>query len=354
MDGKQSEKQAGFVSLRVKLLIGFTLLFTVVFAGAFYWFSAFAEQVALRRIHEDLRDTLEAAAAGVDGDELIALCQEGEPREDGFTDDPRYWRQLEWLDTVHSIEPRAWPYSYIEGDRPQELIFITDLYAQYDPSSAVPFRYSCYNDPECGDPEPNLQALTNRTVLEKEPYTDKWGSWISGYAPIKNSKGEVVAGLGIDFQADYVDQVQSAVRDQVVVAFAVTYATLFVMVFLISGALSRPIITLTRAAERIGEGDYEQDLAHLAKDRFPDEIDTLAKVFSIMVGKVYQREQTLRRQVEELKIEIDEVKRKKQVSEIVESDFFQDLQAKARRMRSRGRSRAQDMPSGEDRASESS
>ena len=60
-----------------------------------------------------------------------------------------------------------------------------------------------------------------------------------------------------------------------------------------------------------------------------------------MVGKVYQREQTLRRQVEELKIEIDEVKRKKQVSEIVESDFFQDLQAKARRMRSRGRSEAQ-------------
>ena len=49
-------------------------------------------------------------------------------------------------------------------------------------------------------------------------------------------------------------------------------------------------------------------------------------------------------QVRELRIEIDEVKRKKQVSEIVESDFFQDLRAKARDMRSRSRRPAQDEP----------
>jgi hypothetical protein len=66
-----------------------------------------------------------------------------------------------------------------------------------------------------------------------------------------------------------------------------------------------------------------------------------------MVGKVYRREQTLRRQVEELRIEIDEVKRKKQVSEIVGTDFFQDLQAKARSMRRRSRSEEQDTPEDE-------
>lgn len=339
MDEQREGRRFWFISVRVKLLTGFTLLFTLVFAGAFYWFSAFAERVALHRIHEDLRATLEAAAAGVNGDELIALYREGEPREDGFTDDPRYWHQLEWLDTVHSIEPRAWLYTYVVGDRPQELIFITDLYAyeKYDPSSAVPFRYSCYNDPACGDPAPNLRALAGEIVMEEKPYTDKWGSWISGYAPVRNSEGEIVAGLGVDFEANYVNQVKQTIRNQVVVAFAVTYATLFVMVFLILGTLTRPITILTRAAERIGEGDYTQDLSHLIKERFPDEIDTLARVFSIMVGKVYQREQTLRRQVEELRIEIDEVRRKKQVREIVESDFFQDLQAKARSMRSRSR-----------------
>ena len=54
-----------------------------------------------------------------------------------------------------------------------------------------------------------------------------------------------------------------------------------------------------------------------------------------MVDKVYQREQTLRKQVEELKIEIDEVRRRKDVVDIVETDFFRDLQSKAREMRER-------------------
>ena len=52
-----------------------------------------------------------------------------------------------------------------------------------------------------------------------------------------------------------------------------------------------------------------------------------------MVGKVAQREQKLKQQVAELQIMIDETKRQEQVSEIVDTDFFRDLQAKAQRIR---------------------
>jgi hypothetical protein len=51
--------------------------------------------------------------------------------------------------------------------------------------------------------------------------------------------------------------------------------------------------------------------------------------------EAYVREQSLRRQIQQLRIEIDDVKRQKQVSEIVDTDFFQDLRAKARSMRQR-------------------
>jgi GAF domain-containing protein len=51
--------------------------------------------------------------------------------------------------------------------------------------------------------------------------------------------------------------------------------------------------------------------------------------------EAYIREQSLRQEIRQLRIEIDEVKRQQQVSEIVESDFFQDLQARARAMRGR-------------------
>ncbi len=107
---------------------------------------------------------------------------------------------------------------------------------------------------------------------------------------------------------------------------------IFVIVFLVS-RLMRPIAILTRIAERIGEGDYDQDLAPLSNKRFPDEISTLAEVFAIMIGKVSQRETKLKQEVAQLKIEVDEVDRKKQVEKITESEYFQELQEKAREMR---------------------
>jgi GAF domain-containing protein len=56
--------------------------------------------------------------------------------------------------------------------------------------------------------------------------------------------------------------------------------------------------------------------------------------------EAYIREQGLKQEIQQLRIEIDEVKRQKQVEEIVDSDFFQDLQAKARHIRSRRSSTA--------------
>ncbi len=317
-----------FVSLRVKLLIGFTLLFTLVFAVAFYWFYNFASDMALQRIQEDVQDTLMGAAQGVDAENFVTLCQEVTPREDGYPDDERYWEHINWLATVEDIEPRARVYTYIEGKEKNQVFFVGSSGAILDPPAGAKFL-----EPYTSS-GPLLHGL-EKTTYNLEGYQDKWGRWISAYTPIKDEEGNNVGALGIDFLAEYVSQVQQAIRDKVAIAFAVTYATLFILVLLISNGLTRPIISLTQIAGRIGEGDYEQDLSPLSRSRLPDEINTLAQVFDIMVDKVYQREQNLRKQVEELKIEIDEVKRQKQVEEIVDTEFFKDLQARARAMRQR-------------------
>jgi hypothetical protein len=52
-----------------------------------------------------------------------------------------------------------------------------------------------------------------------------------------------------------------------------------------------------------------------------------------MIEKVRGREESLRKQVEKLIIQVDQAKRQKDVAEVVESDFFQDLQSKAKSLR---------------------
>lgn len=324
-----------FVSLRIKLIIGFTLLFSLVFAAAFFWFYTFGTQIAMNRIQADLVSTLQAGIAGIDANEFEQLVKETKAGPDGLpVDSPLYDKHQAWLDTIRRIEPRATPYTFVPDNRPghpYEVLWVGDIFRIIRPSDQTTWLEPYDAGPTTTKLFFGLADLT----INMNPYTDDWGSWVSAYAPIRNSEGVAIGGMGIDLQADYVYEVQASIRRLVLPVFAVVYVVLFILVWGFSSAITRSIAKLTTVAERIGEGDYEQDLTGLIRYRVADEITTMALVLQIMVGKVRAREEKLKQQVAELKIEIDEAKRQQQVSEIVDSDFFQNLQAKAREARGR-------------------
>lgn len=54
-----------------------------------------------------------------------------------------------------------------------------------------------------------------------------------------------------------------------------------------------------------------------------------------MAREVLAREQRLKQEVQQLRIEIDEARTARQVAEITETDYFQDLQRKADQLRIR-------------------
>jgi CheY-like chemotaxis protein len=67
-----------------------------------------------------------------------------------------------------------------------------------------------------------------------------------------------------------------------------------------------------------------------------DALGQLARVFRRMAREVTAREQALKQEVRELRIEIDEGRAATQVAEITESDYFQELQRKTQELRSLG------------------
>ena len=88
------------------------------------------------------------------------------------------------------------------------------------------------------------------------------------------------------------------------------------------------------AAAAVEEGTFECDSLDPVAGR-EDALGKLARVFQNMARQVYAREQSLRRQLHELQIEIDEAKKARQVAEITETEYFRDLCAKAQRLRQR-------------------
>ncbi|MEW5869597.1 MAG: cyclic nucleotide-binding domain-containing protein [Chloroflexota bacterium] len=67
----------------------------------------------------------------------------------------------------------------------------------------------------------------------------------------------------------------------------------------------------------------------------PDELGQLARVFQRMADEVIAREQRLKEEVMQLRIQIDEEKKKHQVEEITETDFFKSIQEKASELRAK-------------------
>jgi nitrate/nitrite-specific signal transduction histidine kinase len=102
--------------------------------------------------------------------------------------------------------------------------------------------------------------------------------------------------------------------------------------------VTQPVAQLTAAAADIESGIFAmEDLAGAAQRA--DELGQLARVFQRMAREVYAREQRLKQQVQQLRIEIDQVKKARQVAEITETEYFQHLREHAAEMRNRAKAK---------------
>lgn len=131
---------------------------------------------------------------------------------------------------------------------------------------------------------------------------------------------------------DIVDHARAQIQSVAPIGFIVSYALLFLVTLAVDHGLSRPLISLSRYSRRVAEGDYAPFVLPQAPF-FHDEVSDLAEAFATMVEKVHGRELALKRQVAQLQIAVDNERKAKQVDEIVESEFFASLKARAHELR---------------------
>jgi len=98
--------------------------------------------------------------------------------------------------------------------------------------------------------------------------------------------------------------------------------------------LSRPVLAVAQAAAQVEQGHYEAVALQTISQR-KDELGQLARHFERMAGQVRAREQLLQRQVRDLRIEIDESRKQRQVMEITETEYFRQLVEKVAQLRAR-------------------
>jgi PleD family two-component response regulator len=95
----------------------------------------------------------------------------------------------------------------------------------------------------------------------------------------------------------------------------------------------RQVERLTEAAAAVEAASF--DPAGLSSVAARDDaLGRLARVFERMAREVQAREERLKQQVQELRIEVDQARQSQQVSKITGTDYFRDLRGKAGGLRS--------------------
>lgn len=326
------------VGMRWKLLVAFATAFTLVFVFIAVWVFRNTTADAQERLVSQLHSTAIGGAETLDVDRFLALVATVPPVADpanrtgyGFPDDALYRDSVAELERISTISSEAYPYTYFRDPADGQLYYLASSGAFTHPDLAAPFKVPIADLVS----EQTLRAMTQglERTTDEPLESDEFGTWLSTYTPIRDATGTVVGGMGVDYMAEYLHTVENEVQRELYPVLLVTYLVLLGLVFVVSGAVVRPLRRLTAATARVAEGEYDLDLAPVTRTRFPDEMAELASSFAVMATKVAGRERALVREVQRLRIEIDHVGKEQAVAEIVESDFFTDLAAKAEDMR---------------------
>ena len=132
-------------------------------------------------------------------------------------------------------------------------------------------------------------------------------------------------------------------RGNIVWIAGLSVVALVAVAVVVSRNITFPIRRLTEAAQVMEKGELDiETLDHLLDQRVDNEVTELTRVFKQMAAAVQMRERRLKKEVQELRIQIDRSKREHEVKQIVETEFFEDLQAKARLLRQQRKERKSD------------
>jgi HAMP domain-containing protein len=344
-----------------KVLAAFGTAFTVLFVLVAIWILRFTTGNATDRVEENLRSITVGGAATIDAERFAELAVRAGPVDFVSGDrypsnagylagtaptsasewpvDADYWDHVNELADIRATNPEASPYSFVVGDD-GDIRFIGSWGALGFPTSSDPPDGARYGQPagEVVPPE-TLDYFARGAVetTEQPRYTDEFGTWVSAYTPIVDAAGTTVGVLGVDYPLSYVEEVRSDVVRVLYPVFAGAYVVLLVIVVMLSRSLTRRLSRLSLVSRRVADGDYEVDVSEAARSRFPDEMTELAESFGAMAEKVGARERSLVRQVQVLKVEIDEAKRSRDVADITETEFFTNLTSAAAAMRAKVR-----------------
>lgn len=229
------------------------------------------------RIRENASTRLREAAA-------LATMSLDAARHDRITDPSQvggedYQALQATLRRVMDLAPEAFYVYTMRADAAGRIIFVVDAGERNDPTDISP-PGEVYDDAS-----PLLRerfTTMDQPMAESEFYTDKWGSWLTGYAPFFRADGTRAGVLGLDMSAASLHAVEARYLRRAGLVFAALIPVFLALGICAGRRLAAPVKVLREGAARLAAGE----LSHRVEVRAKGEIGELAAAFNTMAGQV--------------------------------------------------------------------
>jgi len=204
----------------------------------------------------------------VDGDlhQIVVASGRNDTAEYG-----RLRNQLARIQDTNQLRDPVYTLSHVQGDMARFAVISTG-------QEPVGKEYRL-----AGAIQPTLQrVLADGVAAYTDIYTNEHGTWITGFAPIRDATGKTVAALDVDFRADVYLSALAAVRRRLYLHSAVAAALALGAGLLLARHITRPLAQLTNLARSVVEGHLSERVRISARD----EIGMLGNVLYLMVDRL--------------------------------------------------------------------
>ena len=271
-------------SFRTKVMVTFVALVIAVIVLNNFIIYKLSVDAQLSQLRENLMVVAQTAALMVDGDTISQI-----PLEPGGVDTPQYGVILKDLRKIKAANPSI-RYIYTMKKTGDKWMwkFIVDpdpLASTAGSGRATAYPGDTYDARRC----PEILKALNSPSADKVFTQDEWGRFLSAYAPIRDSRGSVVAVLGVDMLAGDISELKKEIYKRTVIILVLGILISVLLGLIISDKITRPVKKLVEGTRHIAaqDLDYEVDI------RGNDEMAQLGKAFNGMAHSLFEYKEKL-------------------------------------------------------------
>ncbi len=273
-----------FSSFRVKvtLILMVSLLFVMTLSNFLIY--RFSLNSQFNQVRNELRTLARMSIIMVDAEALshVPLNKDG-------VNSAAYKTIAEKLNKIKQANPFIkYIYTLKKTDKTNLLQFIVDP-EPVTLSNRKKFPTSYPGDIYNAESSPEMLKAFLEPTADKKLTLDRWGVFLSGYAPIINKDGQPIAILGIDMSAQDLRDTQKEINHRSIFVLFIGIFISIILGLLISRKITDPVKKLLEGTRRVGL----DDLKHKVEVKDSGEIGELADSFNKMAANLLESRKKL-------------------------------------------------------------